>query len=248
MGKDKKQFPLDSKDNCCIYLCRIISSCELCMDKLKKYNKQTDLELGKHSSKDLIPYEIYSELSDKSYNIISYLLNLLGDCQTSSISYFKYRKHIQNRIARGTLDIPLTQITDETAGLLSDFNKMRNWINHVPESLLIQEMEMVCNGTMQLPMNPVEITRYENVTYEYFEHLYLSNVEFYKDSRQIIQAAKRDYSLLMGESILYPRVCASKPLDVQKSIPTIKSAEVQGLQAEKDGSLIPNKLRKEILL
>lgn len=74
MGKDKKQFPLNSKDNCCIYLCRIISSCELCMDKLKKYNKQTELELGKHSSKDLIPYEIYSELSDKSYNIISYLL------------------------------------------------------------------------------------------------------------------------------------------------------------------------------
>ena len=49
------------------------------MDKLEKYNKQTELELGKHSDKDLIPYEAYSELSDKSYNIISYLLNLLGD-------------------------------------------------------------------------------------------------------------------------------------------------------------------------
>jgi len=235
MGKDKKQFPLDSKDNCCIYLCRIISSCELCMDKLKKYNKQTELELEKHSGKDIIPYETYSELSDKSYNIISYLLNLLGDCQTSSISYFKYRKHIQSRISRGTLDVPLTQITDETASLLSEFNKMRNWINHVPESLLIQEMETVRSGTMQLPMNPVEITHYENVTYEYFEHLHLSNVEFYKNARQIIQAAKRDYSLLMGESIIYPRVIACKPLDVKKSVPTINSAKVQGLQAEKDG-------------
>ena len=36
MGKNQKQFPLDSKENCRIYLCRIISSCELCMDKLKK--------------------------------------------------------------------------------------------------------------------------------------------------------------------------------------------------------------------
>ena len=79
MGKNKKQFPLDSKDICRIYLCRIVSSCELCMDKLEKYNKQTELELEKHSDKDLIPYETYSELSDKSYNIISYLLNLLGD-------------------------------------------------------------------------------------------------------------------------------------------------------------------------
>ncbi len=64
MGKEKKQFPLDSKENCCIYLCRIIFSCELC---------------------------------DKTYNVLSYLLNLLGDCQSSSISYFKYRQQIQKK-------------------------------------------------------------------------------------------------------------------------------------------------------
>ena len=111
---------------------------------------------------------------------------------------------------------------------------MRNWINHVPESLLIQEMEMVRSETMQLPMNPVEITHYENVTYEYFEHLHLSNVEFYKNARQIIQAAKRDYSLLMGENIIYPRVVASKPLGVEKSVPSKNSAKIQGLRADKD--------------
>ena len=50
-----------------------------------------------------------------------------------------------------------------------------------------------------------------------------------------IQAVKRDYSLLMGESIIYPRVIACKPLDVKKSVPAINSAKIQGLQAEKDG-------------
>ena len=41
MGKkEDKQFPLTSKDNCAIYLNRIISSCEICMYRLKKYNEE----------------------------------------------------------------------------------------------------------------------------------------------------------------------------------------------------------------
>lgn len=236
MGKEKKQFPLDSKENCCIYLCRIISSCELCMDRFKKYNGQTKDELEKNAYTEVISFDTYSELCDKTYNIMSYLLNLLGDCQTTSISYFKYRQQIQKRINRGNVDIPLATISPEVSEIMSEFNKMRNWLNHVPESLLIAEMAMVQAGTMEFPMNPVEITHYQFVTYEYFEHLYLSNIEFCKDARKVIQAAKRDYSLLMGESIVYPRVYSNKPLGVEKSKSTNASAKVQGLYAESDTS------------
>ena len=36
MGKkEDKQFPLTNKKNCAVYLNRIISSCERCMDRLK---------------------------------------------------------------------------------------------------------------------------------------------------------------------------------------------------------------------
>lgn len=80
MGKEKKQFPLDSKENCCIYLCRIISSCELCMDRLKKYNAQIKDELEKSNHAEVISDDIYGELCDKTYNVMCYLLNLLGDC------------------------------------------------------------------------------------------------------------------------------------------------------------------------
>ena len=83
MGKEKKQFPLDSKANCCIYLCRIISSCELCMDKFKRYNAQTKSEIEKYDHSEVISYDTYGELCDKTYNVMSYLLNLLGDGQTS---------------------------------------------------------------------------------------------------------------------------------------------------------------------
>lgn len=118
---------------------------------------------------------------------------------------------------------------------MNQFNKMRNWLNHIPESLLIAEMELVNEGKMCFPMDPVEIAHYNNVTYEYFEHLYLSNDEFYKNARHIIQIAKRDYSLLMGKSITYPRVYLSKPLGVDKSEASKRSAKIQGLQAELDG-------------
>lgn len=232
MGKNKKQFPLDSKENCCIYLCRIISSCELCMDKLKNYNKQIKNDLEKYSQCNVVPYDIYGEHADKTYNVISYLANLLGDCQKTSISYFKYREEISKRIKRGNLDIPLTEITEEIKDLMCEFNKMRNWLNHVPESLLIAELELINKGERQLPRNPVEITHYYNVTYEYFEHLYLSNDEFYTNARQVIQVAKRDYSLLMGTKVAYPRIYCSNPMGVEKSKASKVSAQIQGLNIE----------------
>lgn len=204
------------------------------MDKFKKYNAQTKDELEKSNHAEIISYDTYGELCDKTYNVMSYLLNLLGDSQTTSISYFKYRQQLQKRINRGSVDIPLATISPEVSELLSEFNKMRNWQNHVPESLLIAEMDMVQDGTMEFPMNPVEITHYRFVTYEYFEHLYLSNIEFCENARKVIQAAKRDYSLLMGERIVYPRVYSDIPLGLRKSKPTHASAKVQGLHVKND--------------
>lgn len=134
----------------------------------------------------------------------------------------------------GNVDIPLATIPPDVSELMSELNKMRNWQNHIPESLLIAETDMVQAGTRELPRNPVEITHYQFVTYEYFEHLCLSNMEFCENARKIIQAAKRDYSLLIGESIIYPRAYSNKPLGVEKSKPTNTSAKVQGLHAESD--------------
>lgn len=45
MGKkEDKQFPLTNKKNCAVYLNRIISSCERCMDRFKKYNVEGKLK------------------------------------------------------------------------------------------------------------------------------------------------------------------------------------------------------------
>lgn len=228
MGKkEDKQFPLTNKKNCAVYLNRIISSCERCMDRLKKYNVEGNKLLVEYMGKDVVPHEVYVELLDKTSSVIMYLLNLLGDAQTSSISYFKFHNHISKH---SIADVRLNPLEDETRELLNDFNRMRNWQNHIPESLLVAEMEQVEAGKMTLPMDPVSIIVYKNVSYAYFKDMVDINVSFYKSARKIIQAAKRDYRNIYGKSVIYNKVYVDKPLDFDKSVPTKKSAKVQGIK------------------
>ena len=124
-----------------------------------------------------MPHEVYAEMLDKTSNVVDYLLNLLGDAQTSSISYFKFRSYVSKH---PVADATLNPLEEETQRLLSDFNRMRNWQNHVPESLLVAEMEQVKDGKMEFPIDPVEITIYRNVTYDYFKDMIEINVSFYK--------------------------------------------------------------------
>ena len=63
--KEDKQFPLTNKNNCAIYLNRIISSCEHCMDRLKKYNAEGNKLLAEYMGKDVVSHEIYAELMDR---------------------------------------------------------------------------------------------------------------------------------------------------------------------------------------
>lgn len=231
-NKEEKQFQLNSKENCCIYLHKIITSSELCMDKFKVYNKEAKSVLEHYEGKKVLPYDKYSTMCDKTYNLISYLLNLLGDAQGSSISYFKYRKVIEKRIKNGNIDIPIYSIDDDVKELLQEFNKKRNWLNHVPESLLISEMKIVNSGDAIFPRDPIEIYHYKSVEYEYYKHLYLSNLTFCNEAKSIIQSVKKEYSLLMNKHIYYHRVYIDKPLGFSKAEAAKMSAKVQGLKEE----------------
>ena len=73
---------------------------------------------------------------------------------------------------------------------------------------------------------------YRNVTYDYFKDMIEINVSFYKSARKIIQAAKRDYRNFYGKSVTYNRVYTDRPLGFDKSIPTKKSAKVQGIKGD----------------
>lgn len=127
--------------------------------------------------------------------VIDHLLNLLGDAQTSSISYFKFRSYISKY---PVADVMLNPLEDNIRDLLNDFNRMRNWQNHVPESLLVAEMEQVKVGKMEFPMDLVDITIYRNVTYDYFKDRVEINISFYNSARKVIQRAQKDYRSIYG--------------------------------------------------
>ena len=233
MGKkEQKQFPLDSKENCCIYLLRIITTAEKCFIKLKRYNSQAKEILDKYES--TVPYDVYSEFVDKTSGVISYLLNIIGDSQEKSISYFKYRKKAKRLMDNQVDNVIIAELSNEIQELLMDFNKMRNWYNHIPESLLITEQDLIKQGkAYEQRHNPIELYLYHDVTYEYFNDLYNKNIEFYKVARELIHAAKIDYSYLIGESITVERKYLDDPIRINQLDIAKKSAKVQGIKGHK---------------
>lgn len=234
MGKkEQKQFQLIDNKSCIIYLLRIITTAEKCIIKLKRYNTQHKEILDEYVNKtpNYIPYDIYSDFLDKTAHVINYLLNILGDAQGVSISYFKYRQQAQKLINQGVNGIQLIAFSNELSELIADFNRMRNWSNHIPESLLISELELVKAGkAIQLPENPIEIYLHECVTYEYFKDLYANNCAFYQAARKLVQACKRDYSSLIGDSVTIIRKYLDTPIDLPQAEAAKMSAKVQGIK------------------
>lgn len=162
---------------------------------------------------------------------MSYLLNIIGDAQGVSISYFKYRQQAKRLMDKQVDGISITVFSDELSELISEFNKMRNWQNHIPESLLISEEELVKQGTAyEQPRNPIEIYLYNDVTYEYFKDLYDNNIGFYEAARKLVQASKRDYGCLIGERVTIQRKYLDKPVGITQLGAAKKSAQVQGIK------------------
>lgn len=231
--KELKQFPLTNKTNCIIYLQRIIATSELCLGRLKKYNEDTEKLLGEYNKEDIIPYKIYEIEKDKTANVICYLLNILGDSQSTSISYFKFRKQIERLAKKGVDGIIYTIFSDDITDLLADFNRMRNWQNHIPESLLMSEIELIKDGKFSSHLkNPIELNIGQYVTYEYMEDLYNENVGFYKAARKLVQMCKKDYSLLIGESVRISKVYIEKPVGIEHLEVSKMSANIQGIKGK----------------
>jgi hypothetical protein len=235
LKKEQKQFVIETKEDCIIYLKTIIGKAELCLSKLKEYNKQTEeiLDDNKNYERGIIAYELYGEISDKIANVISYLLNILGDAQSISISYFKYRKLVEKLIEKQVAGIVFAPFTDELNDICIEFNKMRNWYNHVPESLLVSELELIRKGIYhKTPIDPIEIYIFKSVEYAYVKEFYIANLDFYKNARRLVQACKRDYSKLIGKNVTLKKVYIDKPVNFAKNQAARMSAEVQGLIKE----------------
>lgn len=157
-----------------------------------------------------INYIEYKSMEDKIVNVQSQLLNLLGDrTKKGGVSYWRFRYEYRKLKDEKNNDLPeLEMLSQEFNELMNDMNSMRNYLHHMTDAKFIEwadyrkrQMRENPNIFKKWPDAVIVSERYENVSIEWLWQLVLSQIEFKKDVRKILQQMKKDYSCLYGESM-----------------------------------------------
>ena len=201
--REKKQFPIKDIDTCKIYLRKIITVAESCRYSMECYLKEGDISLAQMKEKKttVVPYLAYSDVLRKLFGVESYVLNVFGDLQVSSVSYMKFRKQVEKLESNG-IHIGLPELSEDASEALKGFNKARNFENHIPESVLVAEQEMIAEG-IAIPEteDPLEVYLPAAVTLDYFEDLVTEYRKLYDGVKLLIDSAMKDYNALYGKNI-----------------------------------------------
>ena len=234
-SKEEKQFKLDAKENCIVYLNKILICYLLVRDKLKRYIKEERQILEENVDRQPLSWDLYCDHRDKSSNCTSFLCNILGDSQNESISYFKYRAQIEKKNKNGG-KIPNYCLTQKERESLNIMNRYRNWHNHIPESILISDFAPNKKGTdeQSILVSPVLYLVGKTVTYECFNDMYEGNVNFLQLCNTIFCAIKKDYELLVGIPVEYHKQILSEPQGLERGEAQIRSMWVQGLSVDEE--------------
>lgn len=156
------------------------------------------------------------------------LLNILGDLQGSSMSYYKFRqlysKHEKN------LDFKLEPLSEEIIADLKQFNMSRNFQNHMPESLITVEREIINEKGLDISnMNPLIVVSDESCTLKYDIDMYNSYKAMNAMAKGIFEIMKKDMSVFLGKELEIVEMCSDKPKSIEALEPVKKSASIQGL-------------------
>lgn len=161
----------------------------------------------KHSSYR-IDYLEYKSIEDKISNVQSQLLNLLGDrTKKGGVSYWRFRYEYKKLKDEKKVELPeLDVLSQDMNELLNEMNSARNYMHHMTDAKFIEwinyrKKQMLEHpGVFQKwPDSVITSDRYENVDVEWLWQLVLSQIDFKKSVREILQQMKKDYSCIYGE-------------------------------------------------
>lgn len=197
----QKEFKFNDKTDYIFYLSELITDLLQKTDRLKKYGQDIEHLILVNPNAKLIQAEIYESISDKVNRLFQYLFNLLGDESRKAVSYRKFRKRLFKD--KKTLDIELGELSESELKTLAEFNSLRNWGLHIPESLFIQKKEFFKMNSIFIETNKKTIPI---PTYEYFEIQFLTEMkreiqEVIDSSMVILERMKDDYAVLIGEQV-----------------------------------------------
>ena len=197
-----KNFKFHEKSDYVFYLAELITDLIQKKDRLERYGDEIELVLKDNPDAKLIQSEIYETISDKVNRVFQYLFNLIGDESKKAVSYRKYRKILYKD--RTSLKITINELPNNESEILGEFNKLRNWGLHIPESLFLQKKAFLKINSNFILTNKKIIPI---PTYDYFEFKYLMEMgrevqEVLDASNLILERMKNDYSVLIGESLV----------------------------------------------
>ncbi|WP_088338757.1 hypothetical protein [Bacillus cereus] len=205
-----KKFTFNNKFDYLVYLRYLIIQSHKFMKRHAIYtvSLQREIEeLGLFEQPDqLVDTFVYEEHNDRIQFVSSKLLNLYGDLQGDSLSYYKFRKtlvkrNIEVREILGTLP-------KEMLELLSSINQSRNWALHMPESLLNShnvhvkkswsEAERILYLSKFTPINIPYFEKYEGV---WLLSLYNESCSCQEDYEKIYNQMISDYEALIENDL-----------------------------------------------
>ncbi len=195
---NSKIFGFKDKGDYVFYLSELIVDLIQKSDRLKFYHSEIELILKNNPNAKFINATLYDSISDKVNRVYQYLFNLLGDESKKAVSYKKFRKLLYKE--RNVLGISIPSLTEKELQILSEFNSLRNWSLHIPESLFIQKRLhfQMDSDFMMANKNKISIPRYNNFEIEFLTKQKEEVESVFEYSEIILQRMKDDYSSLIG--------------------------------------------------
>lgn len=209
MGQeDLKRYDLETKENFALYLKELIILTHRNIMIYKRYIKELrriveESDYQNCPNEKINPY-LYIDMNNKISAVDDDLLNLIGDETKMAMSYKKFRSLAKKRMEKG-LDLCLSDLSDEIKMILNKINELRNWCHHIPESMFTARLELTTklieDGEAEMVSNPIIISDFSYYEAAWMTSLLMSHENSYDEFSKVFQQMKKDYSILIGQSM-----------------------------------------------
>lgn len=242
-----KGYTFKTKDDFIKYLSEVIylaskniREYERHVKKLEEYIKEKKLD---ERPKRNVSAEIYEDFRAKMGYMSGYLSNIFGDGAEYGISYRKYRDNITQKGKR--LNIDYLELTQEQNAELNSITTARDWINHIPVSLIHSTKSAAFQEVIN-PNTPIFIPHFEKYEGIWLVSMYESNYEGLQGYKKVFKWITEDYSKLTGKNFkILEHTIPLRPIadleiakissEIQyKRIKTIEQIKQHYLDAEKE--------------
>jgi hypothetical protein len=199
-NRNSKTFNFSDISDYVFYLSELIIDTIQKKERIEFYLKEIENIIETNPKAKLINSDLYEAISDKTMRPIQYIFNLLGDESKKAVSYRKFRKLLFNNKMK--LGIQLDKLNLDEENILGQFNQLRNWGLHIPESLFIQKKVFFKMDKDFIIENKkkIIIPKYNNFEIEFLHKFKVEIQEVITAIELILTRMKSDYEALIGET------------------------------------------------